>query len=76
VDKGHRSLRADGEATRAKILESAGRLFAAQGYAEATSKEIAADADVDLASINYHFGSRSGLYLTVLAGSSPLRKSL
>jgi TetR/AcrR family transcriptional regulator, regulator of cefoperazone and chloramphenicol sensitivity len=67
VGKSQRSLRTDGEATRARILETAGRLFAAQGYAEATSKEIASEADVDLASINYHFGSRSGLYLAVLA---------
>ena len=53
--------------TRAKILEAAGQLFAAEGYAEAKSTLIAASAAVDLASINYHFGSRSGLYLAVLA---------
>ena len=57
----------DGEATRARILEAAGELFAAHGYAEAASKAIAARAEVDLASINYHFGSRSGLYQAVLA---------
>lgn len=61
-----RALRADGEATRARILETAGRLFAEHGYAETTSKSIAAQAAVDLASVNYHFGSRSGLYLAVL----------
>ena len=59
--------RPDGEATRARILEAAGELFAAHGYAEAASKAIAARAEVDLASINYHFGSRSGLYQAVLA---------
>lgn len=62
-----RGLRADGEATRARILEAAGELFAAQGYAEATNKAIAAMARVDLASINYHFGNRGSLYQSVLA---------
>ena len=62
-----RGLRADGEATRARILEAAGELFAAQGYAEATNKAIAAMAQVDLASINYHFGNRGSLYQSVLA---------
>ena len=62
-----RSSRIDGEATRARILETAGRLFAQTGFAETTSKAIAAEAEVDLASINYHFGSRNGLYQNVLA---------
>ncbi|HEY0332240.1 MAG TPA: CerR family C-terminal domain-containing protein [Stenotrophomonas sp.] len=67
MEKGRRASRADGEATRARILETAGRLFAAQGYAETTGKAIAEQAEADLASINYHFGSRSGLYMAVLA---------
>ncbi|MFT4196883.1 MAG: CerR family C-terminal domain-containing protein [Pseudoxanthomonas sp.] len=61
-----RSLRSDGEATRARILEAAGELFAAHGFAETTSKAVAAKAGVDLASINYHFGSRNQLYQAVL----------
>lgn len=61
-----RVARTDGEATRAKLLEAAGRQFADHGYAEATSKAIAQAAGVDLASINYHFGSRAGLYQAVL----------
>ncbi len=61
-----RSTRTDGELTRARILEAAGQLFAATGYAETTNKDIASRAEVDLASINYHFGNRSGLYQTVL----------
>ena len=62
-----RGPRTDGEATRARILSAAGELFAATGFAETTSKAIAARAGVDLASINYHFGSRGGLYQAVLA---------
>lgn len=64
-----RELRSDGEATRTRILEAAGELFAASGYAETTNKAIAAKAQVDLASINYHFGNRSGLYQAVLTES-------
>ena len=61
------STRVDGEITRQRILEAAGRLFAENGFAETTSKSIATEAGVDLASINYHFGSRNGLYQKVLA---------
>lgn len=66
MKKAIRTLRPDGEATRARILEAAGELFAGGGFAETTSKAIAAHAGVDLASINYHFGSRAGLYQAVL----------
>lgn len=61
-----RAHRTDGDATRLRILEVAGRLFAQSGYADTTSKMICIEAEVDLASINYHFGSRSKLYQTVL----------
>ena len=64
---GNRGTRADGELTRARILETAGQLFAAHGFAGTPSKTIAAQAEVDLASINYHFGSRHGLYQATLA---------
>ena len=61
-----RNLRTDGEVTRSRILEAAGELFAARGFAETTSKAIAEQANVDLALINYHFGNRAGLYQAVL----------
>lgn len=61
-----RHNRADGTVTRDRILERAGELFAAVGYAETTGKAIAAAARVNVASINYHFGSRTGLYQAVL----------
>lgn len=62
-----RSPRPDGDATRARIIDAAGQLFGDKGFAETTSKAIAAKAEVDIASINYHFGSRDGLYDAVLA---------
>lgn len=61
-----RPTRTDGEHTRARILDAAGRLIARNGFAKTTSKAIAAEAGADLASINYHFGGREGLYQAVM----------
>ena len=66
MTRSRRSTRTDGELTRARLLEAAGQAFAEAGYAETTSKTIAAQAGVDLALINYHFGDRRGLYRAVL----------
>ncbi len=62
-----RSTRTDGEKTYNRILEAAGKLFAKTGSANTANKDIALEAGVDLASINYHFGSRGDLYQAVLA---------
>lgn len=64
--KTRRTQRTDGGVTYGRILEAAGELFASTGFAETTNKMIAARAEVDLASINYHFGSRARLYQAVL----------
>jgi TetR/AcrR family transcriptional regulator, regulator of cefoperazone and chloramphenicol sensitivity len=61
-----RAPRPDGDATRQHLLETAGQVFAERGFAQVTSKEICANAGTPLASINYHFGSRDGLYEAVL----------
>lgn len=66
MKKKQRTQRTDGGMTYNRILEAAGELFASTGFAETTSKIIAARAEVDLASINYHFKSRDGLYQAVL----------
>src|SRR5918993_145207 len=41
-----RAQRPDGEATRQRLVETAGQVFAERGYAEATSKEICQRAGV------------------------------
>ena len=56
----------DGRETEEKIIECAGQLIAEKGFASVTSKEICRAAGVNLAAVNYHFGSRGGLYLAVL----------
>ena len=61
-----KGARADGEATRQRLLEIAGEAFATQGYSGTTSKLICEQAGVPVASVNYHFGSRDGLYAAVL----------
>lgn len=58
--------RTDGQATRERILEAAGELFAADGYAQTTAKAVADRAEVSLTLINYHFDGREGLYRAVL----------
>ncbi|ELO0858782.1 CerR family C-terminal domain-containing protein [Citrobacter amalonaticus] len=64
-----RARRSDGDITRTKILETAGKLIAKNGYAQTSSKAVSQAAGVDLASINYHFGGREGLYLAVLSAA-------
>ena len=63
---GARCARVDGEQTRARIIETAGQLMAENGFAQTTSKRICETANINMAAINYHFGSREGLYLAVL----------
>ncbi len=59
------NLRKDGEQTRAKILQSACRVFGEKGYRNGTNAEICERADVNIAAINYHFGSKDALYRAV-----------
>lgn len=61
-----RMPRTDGDETRAHIIAVAGQLFATYGFKSVTSKMICASAKVNVAAVNYHFGSREGLYRAVL----------
>lgn len=54
--------RHDGEAARARLLSSGLRLFAQQGYAKTSTRELAEAASVNVASISYYFGDKAGLY--------------
>lgn len=58
--------RPGGEASRERILDEAGKLFARDGYDSVTIRRIAARADVNLAAVNYHFGGKKGLYHEVM----------
>ncbi|HLF12192.1 MAG TPA: TetR/AcrR family transcriptional regulator [Gammaproteobacteria bacterium] len=52
--------------TKAKILDAAFRRLAQEGYAALSMREIAKDADVNLALINYHFRTKDQLVIAVL----------
>lgn len=47
--------------TRSAILAAAERLYADRGFADVTLRDIVAEANVNLAAVNYHFGSKDEL---------------
>ncbi|MDX1454872.1 MAG: TetR/AcrR family transcriptional regulator, partial [Gammaproteobacteria bacterium] len=49
------------ESTRDRILQHAERLFADAGIAATSLRAITTAASVNLAAVNYHFGSKDGL---------------
>jgi len=55
-----------GRDCRETLLEVAGEIFAEQGYEAATIKEITDRAGANVASVNYHFRDKLGLYMEVL----------
>ena len=59
------AARPDGEASRERLLHAALNLFAHQGFAKTSTREIAEAAGTNLASIKYYFGDKAGLYRAV-----------
>jgi AcrR family transcriptional regulator len=53
------------EATQTRLLDAAERLFAEHGLDGVSVRSIAAAAQADVAMINYHFGSKAGLFRAV-----------
>lgn len=51
--------------TRDRILDAAERLFAAHGFDGTSLRQITEAAEVNLAAVNYHFGSKEELYTQV-----------
>ncbi len=58
-------LRSDGQDARTRLLDAALGLFADQGFAKTSTREIAHAAQVNVASISYYFGDKAGLYRAV-----------
>jgi AcrR family transcriptional regulator len=52
-------------ATKAAILVAAERLFALHGFQSVSVRDITAAAAVNLASVNYHFGSKDALLFEI-----------
>jgi AcrR family transcriptional regulator len=57
--------RANGVATRKRILHTATSLFAAAGYEATSLRQVSSAADVDLATLKYHFGDKATLFAEV-----------
>jgi AcrR family transcriptional regulator len=55
----------DTRSTAERILETAERLFAIQGYHGVSIREIAKESDVALNLVRYHFGSKDDLFRAV-----------
>src|SRR5690606_41259509 len=55
------------QSTRSAILEAAKHVLLGSGYAGLSTRKIAEIAGVPLGQIHYHFGSKQGLVLSLLA---------
>ncbi len=58
--------RPGGAESRARILETAGRLFAERGFNGVSTRELARAAEVNVSAIAYYFRGKKGLYHAVL----------
>ena len=52
--------------TKDRILDAAEHLFADQGFAATSLRQITAEAEVNLAAVNYHFKSKEALLSAVI----------
>lgn len=52
-------------ATKAQVFCTSERLFALRGFQNVSVRDITTEAGVNLASVNYHFGSKDGLLLEI-----------
>jgi len=63
----HQVRESKGDRTRARILESAERCFAAHGFAETRLEDVAEEVGVRRAALFYHFKDKQALYDAVVA---------
>lgn len=54
------------QSTQERILEAAEHLFAEKGFSSSTLRDVTDRAGVNLASVNYHFGSKEALFKEML----------
>jgi len=72
-----RRPRADGESTRARVIQAAAECIMEKGYYQTSSNDIARRAGVTWGTIQYQFESREGLLLEVLnAAWNELREQI
>lgn len=66
-----RKTRSDGVQSRERLLLAAMRLFAEQGFANTSTREIALAAGANIASISYYFRDKAGLYRAAFTEPAP-----
>ena len=62
--------RLHGAPRRRQLLKVAERLFADRGFKRVTVRDICRDARANVASVNYHFGDKLGLYREVMQSAT------
>lgn len=62
-----KAVRANGVATRERILEAAEQFFAAMGYEATSLRQVAAGAGIDIATLKYHVADKPTLFGEVYA---------
>ena len=58
--------------TKDRILHAAEELFAQQGFASTSLRQVTSRADVNIAAVNYHFGSKDNLVNEVADRGCPI----
>jgi AcrR family transcriptional regulator len=64
------AVREPGEPARERLLLAGLRLFAEQGYAKTSIRQIALAAGANVAAVSYYFGNKAGLYRAVFWGGA------
>jgi len=59
-------MNSDAFSTKQRIIDAAEHLFASHGFAGASLRQVTSSAQVNLAAVNYHFGSKENLINEVL----------
>ena len=60
--------------TRERVLKAAKRLFSERGFKRVTVREICKAARANVASVNYHFGDKLGLYREVIQSATDVMR--
>ena len=61
---------------RQKLLEVAEQLFAKHGFEAVSVRQLAAEAEVNLAMVSYYFGSKDGLFQELLKYKFPKTRTI
>jgi AcrR family transcriptional regulator len=65
------TVRHDTHETRQRLIEAAERLFARQGYAATSVRDLTTEAGCNVAAVNYHFGGKDRLYVETFRNLLP-----